>query len=105
MASIREQIINLILNKYSIIKSENTGMSSILSNYQLDSDLIAYLKNQNIFGSLMTFKIVVSYDGADYLDLIRGQLKFAITNNNFSRLGLSVSYRSGLLHIIGVITS
>jgi len=49
-------------------------MSSILNNYQLDNDLIAYLKGQKTVGSLLAFKLVVSYDGANYMDLIKGQL-------------------------------
>ena len=79
-------------------------MSSILNNYQLDNDLIAYLKGQKTVGSLLAFKLVVSYDGANYMDLIKGQLKFALPNI-YSRLGLLVIYRKGLLNIIGVFTS
>jgi hypothetical protein len=79
-------------------------MSTILRKYQLDNDLIAYLKAQNTVGSLLVFKIVVSYDGANYMDFIKGQLKFTIANN-FRRLGLLAIYVKGLLNIIGVFTS
>jgi len=79
-------------------------MSNILSKYQLDNDLIAYLKTQNTVGSLLSFKIVVSYEGANYMDLIKGQLKFTITNN-YTRLGLLVIYTKGFLNIVGVFTT
>lgn len=79
-------------------------MNSILNNYQLDNDLIGYLKGQNTVGSMLAFKLVVSYDGANYMDLIKSQLTFGLPNN-YSRLGLQVIYRKGLLNIIGVFTS
>lgn len=101
---IKTQVFSLINTTYPIISSENLDLSTKLQSYQLQADLIAFLKAQGAKGSLLAFKITVTYDGSSYLRLIKGQLNFNLSNS-FRRVGVAIIYNGGFLYVIGVFTA
>ena len=96
-------MIKYIQSQYPQIKSENTTISGILSDYQNQTaqgdpgSLINYLRRNGVRTSFMLMNLLVSYNGGDYVDLVAKSIKFNLKNRNLNSIGLTVALRKGML--------
>jgi hypothetical protein len=78
-------------------------------NYQLKQyqkqgnpgSLVGFLRNQGIDTNLLIINMMVSYNGGDYIDLVGQAAKVDFGNTQFSRVGITVQYKEGMLEIFG----
>jgi hypothetical protein len=52
-------------------------------------------------GNLYGINMVVSYNGGNFMDLIKQQSNFNLSSN-YSKIGLTVAYAKGMLEVFGV---
>jgi len=46
--------------------------------------------------------MVVSYNGGDFMGLVKQQSNFTLDSSNYSQIGLTVAYTNGMLEVFGV---
>lgn len=102
MNAIKNELTSYLMQRYPFIRSENSDLSSYLSDYQALSskpNLMSYLRLRGINASISIANLVVSYNAGDYMSIIAKTADLNIANKGLTQIGLSVQYQAGLLEI------
>ena len=99
LEDIKNEVIDFIKQQYPQIKSENTTISQILSEYQAQAangdpgSLISFMRRKGVRISFTLMNLVVSYNGGDYTDLVADNVKFDLKNPRQNQISLTVAER------------
>lgn len=88
-----------MIEQFPGITSENETISRYLKDYQSQANpgsLSLYLRNAGVRGSFMLFNMVVSYNGGDFMDLVKQSLRYNLSPV-LTKVSTTVAYKEGSL--------
>jgi hypothetical protein len=62
------------------------------------------MRTRGVNRNMMLINMVVSYNGGDYMPLVERTSNYNLGNANFSKVGLTVAFKAGMLEVFGAIS-
>lgn len=106
LAQISTGLVSYILKQYPYLKGEDKRLSGNLRNYQAMAQrpyIISYLQGLG-YRNVGVSNVQVSYNNGEYMALLQQGNNFEPSKPNYTQLGITVAYDSGMLEIFTAYT-